>query len=522
MSSEEQWDIPSHWCWTTISQIGEVVSGGTPASKEPAYWGGDINWISPADLTGYSEKFIRKGNKSITQEGLKKSSAKLMPAGSVHFSSRAPIGYVAISAEPISTNQGFKSLIPIPGVFNEYIYYYLKGSKQLAERKASGTTFLELSGKAFGLLPVPLPPLPEQRRIVAKIEELLSELDNGIAALKTARKQLKVYRQAVLKQAFEGKFTAYWREENADKLESPEQLLARIQREREARYKQQLREWKAAVKVWEANGKEGNKPKKPKELVKLALTDSALPKGWLTVSLDWLLSIEKKPMTTGPFGTALKKSDHQTEGVPVLGIENIGNGKFVSGNKIFVTEEKAEELSSFRVNPGEVVISRSGTVGEICEVPKGVEGSLISTNLLRVSLDPTVVLSSFFVLMFQGGGVKLQVKNLCKGSSREFLNQSILGSINYPICGVEEQKVLLEELEKIFSNIDQQDVELSKSLNKAESLRQSILKKAFSGQLVPQDPDDEPAGELLDRIRAEKHKGRPSAQPYSSSLRETT
>ena len=103
-----------------------------------------------------------------------------------------------------------------------------------------------------------------QRRIVAKIEELFSELDKGVESLKTARAQLKVYRQAVLKHAFEGKLTAQWREENKDKLETPEQLLARIKQEREARYERQLQEWKAAVKKWEEGGKSGKAVERPR------------------------------------------------------------------------------------------------------------------------------------------------------------------------------------------------------------------------------------------------------------------
>ena len=113
---------------------------------------------------------------------------------------------------------------------------------------------------------IPVPPAREQRRIVAKIEELFSELDKGVESLKTARAKLNVYRQAVLKHAFEGKLTAQWREENKDKLETPGQLLARIKQEREARYEEQLREWKAAVKTWGENDKTAKKPAKPKRL----------------------------------------------------------------------------------------------------------------------------------------------------------------------------------------------------------------------------------------------------------------
>lgn len=156
---------------------------------------------------------------------------------------------------------GVKVLIPRSPVNPKYAFYACR-SLRLPDRGYSRHySFLKKCH-------FPLPPVNEQKRIVAKIEELFSELDSGIAALKTAREKLKLYRQAVLKHAFEGKLTAQWREENKDKLETPEQLLARIQKEREARYQQQLEEWKAAVKVWEENGKEGKKPGKPKEFVK--------------------------------------------------------------------------------------------------------------------------------------------------------------------------------------------------------------------------------------------------------------
>jgi type I restriction enzyme S subunit len=210
------WTIPQSWCWVEFSDLGEIFSGGTPSTKEPSYWGDEIGWISPSDLTGYNKKTISRGAKSITKHGLQNSSARLMPAGSVHFSSRAPIGYVVISSDPVSTNQGFKSIVPTEGIFNEYLYYFLKSAKSLAENRASGTTFRELSGSAFKRMPFPLPPTAEQHRIVDKIEELLSELDKGVESLEIARSRLQVYRNAVLKNAFEGKLSANWRDQNKD------------------------------------------------------------------------------------------------------------------------------------------------------------------------------------------------------------------------------------------------------------------------------------------------------------------
>ena len=288
MIDKGQWEIPDNWIWTKLCELGEVVSGGTPSTKEHLYWGGEINWISPSDLTGYTHKMISEGAKSLTKHGLENSSAKLIPAGSIHFSSRAPIGYVVINSKPIATNQGFKSLTPTDGVCKEYVYYYLKASKALAERRASGTTFLEISGKAFGQLPIPLAPAYLQQRIVTKIEELFSKLDKGIESLNTARGQLKVYRQAVLKHAFEGKLTEQWREANKHKLETPEQLLSRIRTERDERYQQQLEEWNVAVRTWQTEGKKGKKPSRPKRLNNLAAISSdetkslpELPMGWV-------------------------------------------------------------------------------------------------------------------------------------------------------------------------------------------------------------------------------------------------
>jgi len=197
--------LPEGWIWTTIGEIGIVTSGGTPKTNNSGFWGGKIPWVTPADLSNYKNVYIEKGSRNITEIGLEYSSAKLLPKGSILFSSRAPIGYVAIAKNEISTDQGFKNIIPTQSLFCEYIYYYLKTIKPLAEKMASGTTFLELSASKFAQLPIPFPPLSEQHRIVARIEELFSELDHAEEGLKKAQKQLEVYKQALLKSAFEGK-----------------------------------------------------------------------------------------------------------------------------------------------------------------------------------------------------------------------------------------------------------------------------------------------------------------------------
>lgn len=199
--------IPDHWEIKRLDEVGVIISGGTPSTKEGENWGEEIIWITPSDLTDYQDKTICKGKKSISNLGLSRSSARLMPKGSVLFSSRAPIGYVVIAGTELCTNQGFKSIIPNEKVTSDFLFHFLKFSKLEVQAKASGTTFKEISARAFASLLMPVPPLQEQHLIVEKIEELFSELDAGRRQLELVKKQLKTYRQAVLKHAFCGKLT---------------------------------------------------------------------------------------------------------------------------------------------------------------------------------------------------------------------------------------------------------------------------------------------------------------------------
>ena len=295
---------------------------------------------------------------------------------------------------------------------NKFLCYYLNQVDY--NGLVTGTTRYKLTQAAMKRILVPTPDLVEQERIVSKIEELFSKLDASVAELKTAKEKLKVYRQAVLKEAF-------------DKASS-------------------------------SNSKE--------------------------MTIDSLLTKTRKGMSTGPFGTMLKKFEHQRAGVPVLGIENIGEGKFVPGNKIFVTPEKATELQAFRVHTGDIIISRSGTVGELCIVPPYMENSLLSTNLMRISLDFEIVLPTYFVYLFRSKGVVVdQVKELCKGSTRMFLNQTILKQIRFPIPSIPAQQKLVNMVESRLSICDNIEQTIDTSLQQAEAMRQSILKQAFEGRL---------------------------------------
>ena len=175
---EKPFELPFSWVWVRLGILGEIVGGGTPKSDSSEYWTDDgVAWVTPADLYGKKDIFISRGRRDITELGLSSSSAKLMPKGSVLFSSRAPIGYVAISSNPIATNQGFKSCVPYFSEFNKFIYWHLKYSGPIIDASASGTTFKEISGRDFSEVLIALPPVAEQSRIVARVEELMHLCD---------------------------------------------------------------------------------------------------------------------------------------------------------------------------------------------------------------------------------------------------------------------------------------------------------------------------------------------------------
>lgn len=211
--------------------------------------------------------------------------------------------------------------------------------------------------------------------------------------------------------------------------------------------------------------------------------DSSFP--WETIKILEIIDNPKLDLRTGPFGSLLKKYEHKTEGVPVLGIENIKSMHFVKDPKIHISQEKAKALKNYDILPNDIIISRSGTVGEICVVPEGIGEARFSTNIIRIRLDATKMNPFFFGYLFLGSPeLKKQIKELCKGTTRLFLNQHILKSINYPFPKIEEQERIVEEIESKFSVIDKLEQTIDSALQQTEQLRKSILKNAFEGKLI--------------------------------------
>lgn len=482
-----------------MGDICSVVGGGTPDTRDKTnFEEGDIPWITPADLSGYRKRYITHGARNITSKGLLGSGARMLPQGSVLFSSRAPIGYVAIASNSVCTNQGFKSFVPTSHTSSEYLYYYLLSAKEKVYELASGTTFLEISGAKAACIPIPIAPLPEQQRIVAEIDKQFSRLDTAVASLKKVQANLKRYRASVLKAACEGKLVPteaeLARQEGRD-YEPADVLLKRILAERRARWEaEQLAKMveqgrRPTDDKWKAKYQEPTEPD---------TSDSPeLPEGWSWTKLE---------MLTYRIGDV----DHKMPKPVEIGIPYISTKDFINENDIDFDKAKRISESDYlalcrKIYPtrNDLLLSRYGTVGEVRQVETE-ERFQASYSVAIIKTLNINHLNNFLIYMLRSDVVQEQIRRDIRATAQPDLGLEYIRLFHIPLPPISEQERIVNEVERRLSIIEEVESTVSANLKRAERLRQSILQRAFSGKLVPQDPNDEPASVLLERIKAER------------------
>lgn len=191
-------EIPEGWKECRVSDVAEVVGGGTPRTDVAEYWNGEIPWITPRDLSNFNGRYISKGERNISKEGLRNSSAVILPKGAILLSTRAPVGYLAIAKNEVTTNQGFRSLVPFNNTDPIFLFYLLKNNVEYLKSQATGTTFGELAGSVLKSLTFLFPPLPEQKAIAS----VLSSLDDKIDLLHRQNKTIEAIAETLFRQWF--------------------------------------------------------------------------------------------------------------------------------------------------------------------------------------------------------------------------------------------------------------------------------------------------------------------------------
>lgn len=402
----------------------------------------------------------------------------------------------------------------INAIESKLLAYFLDSltfKNQLEKRQLlKGTTQKFIPLGHLRNLHLPLPPLLEQKAIVAKIEQLFSELDKGIESLKTAQAKLKIYRQAVLKKAFEGELTKEWREQQTN-LPTAKELLEAIKQEREAHYQQQLEEWKKSVQNVNKGKNEWGKISKPKEVtdipkmnVDVKIQTYDLPDHWTWNKVGILCDVVRG-------GSPRPAGDQRfyNGNIPFLKVADITNTESIYLVNHTFTIKEAGLHKTRHVKSNTLLLSNSGaTLG----VPKILTfNATINDGIAAfIGLNPNRNLYLYYYF----SSITKNLRQINQGAAQPNLNTDLIKIIDLPLCSLEEQNQIVQEIESRLSVCDKIEETIQNSLTKAEALRQSILKKAFEGKLldakeleaIKNHPEYESAEKLLQRIKLERAK----------------
>lgn len=461
----------SNWHIKKLGDICNTSSGGTPSRKNESYYSGEIPWIKSGELNFNT---IRDAEEKITEEAISESSAKIFPKGTLLIALYgATVGKLAFLGIDAATNQAVCAIMPENGLDNKYLYWYLFYIKRDLVGKSIGGAQPNISQTILKDVDVPVPPLPTQHHIVEKIEELFSELDNGVENLKKAQKQLKTYRQAVLKDAFEGKLTKEWREQQVD-LSTPEELLRQIKAERKAHRQRELAKWEKEVEQWEKYGMPGRKPRKPrKQSTQPPLSEdelsnpTVLPNEWKWVQFDNVCEVKTNLV-----------DPTQYKSYPHIAPNYIKKytGQLLEYNSI---EEDGVTSPKHLFYSGQIVYSKIRPY--LSKLILAHFDGLCSADMYPI--ETSLNIKYLYYLMLSDVFLN-QASTAGSRSVLPKINQKELGIIRLPICSMREQEEIVNSIESSISIIDQLEQTIKENLQKAEALRQSILKKAFGGELV--------------------------------------
>ncbi len=463
--------LPDGWCKTSIEEILYLEYGKSLPQKNRVESGKYPVYGSNGKIGNHNESLIKGPIIILGRKG---------SVGAVHYEKG--------DCWPIDTTYFIKT---INSLNDKFIYYLLK-TLNLGELDSS-TAIPGINRNNVYEKNILLPPFKEQHRIVSKIEEHFSELDHAEEGLKKAKKQLKVYRQALLKSAFDGKLTEKWREEK--KIELTENLLKRIKQEREIHFKETLSNWERELRIWELNREKGKKPiqpKKNKDVVVLTPKELQelinLPHSWKWVKVE---SIADVSMGQSPPGESYNTNGN---GIPLI------NGPVEFGPSPFSKTllKKWTTSPTKMCKEGDLILCvRGSTTGR-----QNIAGFDACIGRGVASISAIYVSQRYIAYYFHFSEGK--IFNMGTGTTFPSISNEQISSYPIPICALDEQHQIVQELESRITLIENLEKSISIGYRKAEAFRYAILKKAFEGKLVPQNSNDESATQLLKQIQIEK------------------
>ena len=420
-------ELPKDWIMSTVGEVAKCITGNTPPKDRPDYYGDLIPFVKPTQL---DDKTVSDAPEKLSDQGAKV--ARVLDANSVLVSCIGNLGKTALSGRKVAFNQQINAAVFHAGVEPKYGFYFFQSSlaRHQLENLSSATTITIVNKSKFQSVKIPIAPLPEQRRIVARIEELFSRLDAGVAALRHAKAQLQRYRQSVLAAAVTGQLTQAWREQHLDT-----ELTA------------------ASVSVKGVGGMSG-------------------------VLDQWnFAKISEFAKTTSGGTPSRKKPEFYTGVIPWIKSGDLNDG-MVSEATEFITEDALKNSSAKMFPAGTLMIALYGaTIGKL-----GVLTINAATNqaVCGIFVPGDVETKYLFYFLLQQ---RRELVEQGAGGAQPNISQAIIRDVKVPLPPLPEQRQIVAEVEARTTAIDHLEAELDRQITRSNRLRQSTLRSAFLGQL---------------------------------------
>ena len=476
-ATDGSWTLPGGWCWTELRNVGSWTSGGTPKSNVPDYYDGPISWFR---ITELNEGRLKKAEKTLTVLGLNESSAKVITAPFLMFAMYgASIGKMAISEIDAATNQAIACCSPHELIDIDYLFWTLQRLKGRIISLGRGGAQPNISQRILLECEVPIAPLAEQRRIVARVDALFAEIAEGEAALAQARQGLDIFRRALLRAAVTGELTKDWRAANPVS-ETGHDLLARIAKDRA-----------------ENIAAKGRRPRGDDARVDTTSLP-ILPEGWVWATLDDLA-------ISGPTNGYSPKKSKDGSGTLALKLTATTRGQIdLSDRAVKVLSETISPGSDLFLKSGDLLFQRGNTVEYvgIAAIYEGPSDKYIYPDLMIRMRTVTASMTQWIWRVANSPFGRKYMMDKASGTAGTMpkISGETLRNFPIPVPPSAEAVEILRRVSHALTAASDTLTMLDAEAADAARLKQSILKAAFEGRLVPQDPADEPAGALLARL----------------------
>ena len=496
MSESQNRTLPQGWCQVEIDEVAEIVTGNTPPKNDPQNYGSSYPWVRPPDLGSYAP--ILDTPQQLSEKGA--AFARLLPPGAVLVSCIGTLGRVGIAGTTLATNQQINSLVFSNGMEPRYGFYFCQTLGEWLTANSSATTIAIINKSRFSNAPFLLAPTKEQTRIVAEIERQFTRLDAAVAALRRVHANLKRYRAAVLKAACEGRLVpteAELARKEGRSYETGEQLLARILKERRFRWESdQLAKMRTRGSALNNRDhwKKYEEPQPP-DATKLP----SLPEDWTWATVRQVGQVQ--------LGRQRAPQHHKGEHMrPYLRVANVFEDR-IDISDVLEMNFTPSEFRTYQLHDGDILLNEGQSlelIGRPAIYRNQFPGACFQNTLVRFRANPGVE-PRYALAVFLSYLHNQRFQQIAKWTTNiAHLGAERFAELEFPLPPTDEQIRIADTVEDRVSLLRHMEIIAAINSRRADRLRQSILKRAFEGKLVPQDPSDEPASVLLERIRTER------------------